>query len=337
VSTNDDEENQICVLTPTYVSTPDTAALQSRYTPPPIREPILPSENVAFRRSGRLRTPSGELSNVLADPDIATKGLVARNPAANVSAIEHATGLARRIVTIEGEQVVVSDSQWISASRNRLTAEQFSGTEYVIDITRFPEGIRVVDSPELLEQGRQRGVPEAWFRNQTEARIGGPPEAEVLFSPRVPPEAITPVSELPTRIVQPPAPQLPTEGFAGWIGRHGSKVSKGLTGVGIGFSAIRVYNAAEQSLDIGSFRPLAAESIRQAGAWGGSILGGRVGGAIGGAAGGGSGLAGGPAAPGTVPAGAIVGGFIGGIAGSLGGGYLGFEVGDYFADMIYPD
>lgn len=284
-----------------------------------------------------LRTPSGTESSVVADPNVVSEGFVARNPQSSASAAEHALGLKRITVTIDAELVRISDTAWISLSRNPLPREMFNGELFVVDMTCLPESTEVVEGPGLIESAQELGANERWLRSQIQGTEGFPPETEVLVRGQVPAEAITSFNDLPRETVQAPPPAMPTEGVAGWIGRHGSNVTRGLTGVGIAVTTIRLSAAREESYETGSVRPIAAEAIRQAGAWGGSYLGGRFGMMAGSLLGGGSGLSGGAAAPATVPSGAVVGAFVGGISFSLFGGWVGFETADIIADMIHRD
>lgn len=99
---------------------------------------------------------------------------------------------------------------------------------------------------------------------------------------------------------------------------HGARV---LTTFGIAFTAYDLSCAINESYKINSFKPIAAETIRQAGGWGSGIIGFKIG-AAGGAA---IGIETGP--------GAIITGLIGGIIfGSA--GYFGA---DWIADFIHEN
>ncbi len=296
-----------------------------------------PSDNMAFRRSGNLRTPEGEISSTPADPNPAVEGFQSRNPLGTATPVEHATGQARVEISdvATRERVAVSNSRYVSMSRNpNISSNQFSGELWAIDLNKAGVGTEIIDTPQLIEQARESGMPSdnPWFRNQTEGSPLGPPEQEVIGSPGVPGEAVTLESELPRVTVPNPPAVMPTTGFAGWIGRNGSTVGKAGTGVGIVLTGWDLYQAGKRSIDRGDWRPFAGESVRQAFTWGGSLLGGRVGGMIGAAAGGGSGaVAGAPTGPGevvTIPAGAVIGGFAGKVGGSVLGGFGGRWVGN---------
>ena len=284
---------------------------------------------MAFRRSGNLLTPEGKLSSTPADPDIATRGFEAYNPMSDVTAVEHATGQARTEVSdvTTHERVMVSNSRHVSMSRNP-NISQFHGELYAIDMDKLPPDTEVVENSELLKQASEKFPPDnPFFESQTKGISGRPAEMEVLASPRVPPEAITPVADLPKTTVALPPAVMPAGGMAGWIGRNGSTVGKVGTVVGVAVTVHDLGAAGQRSLAKNDWRPLAGEGIRQAFQWGGSILGGIFGQGAGLAIGAGFGAtAGAPTGPGealTIPSGAVIGGFAGGILGSIAGALQG--------------
>jgi RHS repeat-associated protein len=288
-----------------------------------------PSDNMFFRRSGTLKTPSGGASSIPADPNWETEGINAKDASSNKTPVEHATGQAREPITIDGEEVHISKSRYISMSRNPDVP--FEGELLVIDGNKVPE---YIDAPELLKMGKQEGASPQWIENQTKGTNGKPPEMEALAVEHIPPEAITPEANLQRVQLPNPSGVMPTTGFAGWIGRNGSTVGKLGTGVGILVTAVDLEAAAKRSYAKGDWRPLAGEGVRQAFTWGGSLLGGGLGRSAGFALGGGSGTAGGPAAPATVPAGAVIGAFVGGIAGSIAGASGGRSLGNSVVDWL---
>jgi hypothetical protein len=204
---------------------------------------------------------------------------------------------------------------------------------------KLPPDTKVVENPELLKQASEKLPPEnPFFENQTKGSPKGPAEMEVLASPGVPPEAITPVADLPTTTVAMPPAVMPTEGIAGWIGRNGSTVGKLGTAVGVAFTARDLYAAGKRSLEKNDWRPLAGEGVRQAFQWAGSIGLGFAGRGLGALVGGGVGAAAGaPTGPGeaaVIPTGVVIGSFAGGIAGSIAGSIFGRAVGNNVVNRL---
>lgn len=85
------------------------------------------------------------------------------------------------------------------------------------------------------------------------------------------------------------------------------RVGRVLTVVGVVFTVKDVADATQRSVDKGSFKPLAAETVRQIGGWGGAVAGGKIGFLVGAA----FGIETGPGAVVTGAIGAIIFGAIG--------------------------
>ena len=99
------------------------------------------------------------------------------------------------------------------------------------------------------------------------------------------------------------------------------RIGRVCTVVAIVVTVIDLGRATDKSVQQGSVKPIAAESLRQIGGWGGAIAGAKIGGVLGAAVG----IETGP--------GAIVTGVIGAIA----FGYLGYIGADLIADQISPN
>jgi len=99
------------------------------------------------------------------------------------------------------------------------------------------------------------------------------------------------------------------------------RIGRALTVVGVIFTIKDVADATQRSINQKSYKPLAAESIRQVGGWGGAIAGGKAGFAIGA-------LFGIETGPGALVTGAIGAVIVGGAA------YYGF---DLLADKLSPN
>ncbi len=159
-----------------------------------------------------------------------------------------------------------------------------SGAEYISEEDLSMDADRLqMEKPNLAARVRQ------WMGNQGNER-------EVLFKGNIPASAIV------------------TPGGRGVI-----YLGRGLAVVGVAVSAYDVGTALAKSVDKGSPRPIAAESLRQIGGWGGAYAGGLAGAE-------GAALLG-------LPVGGVGAGLTG-LGGALVGGYLGYKGGDYLADPI---
>lgn len=112
--------------------------------------------------------------------------------------------------------------------------------------------------------------------------------------------------------------KVPASAIKGPVAMGATRALQGVQIVGFTMSAIELKNAAQKSNATGSARPLAAETMRQAGSWASAWAGMKLG-ALAGAA------VGIETGPGAIATGAI-GGAVGGVA-----GYFGF---DWIADHI---
>lgn len=190
-------------------------------------------------------------------------------------------------------------SPLLSASRWPLGATRFKGTPFWIDEARakasgatFHEVDEIVTDLERIAAKTRDATSQARIRD-----IIGKVRAdrEVLIRGSVPASAVK-----------------------GPLAMGATRALQGVQIVGFAVTAIDMTRAAQASRDRRSIKPLAAETIRQAGGWAAAWAGMKVG-AAGGA------LVGIETGPGAIATGAI-GGVLGGI-----GGYYGF---DWIADHI---
>lgn len=181
----------------------------------------------------------------------------------------------------------------------------FSGKLLWIDVGKLEaHGAKLISAKELvavLEEYRREYPHLAKRINNTIYAIEKF-EGEVLIQGKAHPKAMI----------------RPSEYFMSRAGRCVGVLSFALTGYALGV-------ATNQSIEMRSIKPLAAEATRQVGGWMGFAIGFKLGSGTGSAVG----AFGGPAAPATVPAGALIGGFIGGV--------IGYFAGDAAADVIHPN
>jgi hypothetical protein len=198
-------------------------------------------------------------------------------------------------------QHVGGPSPYLSASANPKGAPNITGKPYWIDPALAKNaGAEFISNPELVKDMDRLVAQNPSFQARADmwkqAQAAG--ELEVLFKGNVPPQAIE---------------------------SQGMRTIKGL-GRGAGYlgAAMTAYdlgNATKQSIEQKSPKPIAAETVRQVGGWGGAWAGAQGGAALGG-------LLGIETGPGAILTG-LVGGLIGGI-----GGYLGA---DWVADKIHEN
>jgi len=226
-------------------------------------------------------------------------GLSARNPKDyRILPAEHA--LAEPIAKH-------SNTPYISTS-NRFPdgAGNFAGKKVFIDISQLEKaGVKQISEAELIKQLLEYKKQYPHTANRVDRLVNAIKNVEgevLLHGEKIPAKAVfTPESLAKSQ--------------------RGIKVGRGVMIVGIAFTAYDMGKATNESVKIKSAKPVAAETVRQIGGWGGAVLGAK-GGAAAGA------LLGVETGPGLIVTGAI-GGIIGGTAGYFGA--------DWIADYIYED
>ncbi len=248
-----------------------------------------------------------------------------RNPLARLSPAEHALGNP--------------NSQWLSASNRSFGAPNMQGRPLLIDMDAIRRaGGKIVSEAELVAdlQRYAKQSPGAAGRVQKLISAIRGFEGETLIgTTETPRNAVRQVSRAHSAYVR-AAEDLWAQFEAKQISR--AELEKSLSGLddaykgsralgrvgrvfmiaGVVFTAVDMGYAVEQSVEEQSFRPVAAESVRQVGGWGGAIAGAKLGGIAGAAVGIETG-------PGAIVTGAI-GAIIFGAAGYFGA--------DWVADMI---
>jgi murein DD-endopeptidase MepM/ murein hydrolase activator NlpD len=193
-----------------------------------------------------------------------------------------------------------TDSGFISASDRPLGSPRFEGERFWIDVAKAEQsGVKVHETSEIIADldrviaKTKSAVQRDKFAKIREAAVNV--DREILLEGHVPAGAV--------------------KGATSMALTRGAQV---VTGVGIILTAYDLEQAGERSVKQGSVKPLAAESVRQAGGWAGAWAGAEIGGMAGAAVGIETG-------PGAVVTG-LVGGLIGGIAGFMGADWIGHKI-----------
>jgi hypothetical protein len=234
-----------------------------------------------------------------------------------------------------------ASSQFLSTSNKAFGAPSINGKPLLIDIAKAEAaGAQIVTLEQLIADLKRFSAQNPSARAQVDKLIDiiKNVEGEVLIEGKVPGQAVSQLSAAHNAYVrsaevlweqftskQITKAQLEAElaalerayGKAKFVGRLG----RALTVVGVIFTVKDVAAATQRSLDQKSYKPLAAESIRQVGGWGGAIAGGKAGFALGA-------LFGIETGPGAIVTGALGAVIVGGAA------YYGF---DLLADQISPN
>jgi hypothetical protein len=219
-------------------------------------------------------------------------GLTPPHPESMLSLGEHALG--------------ENQSRYLSASTKPKGAPNIGGRPIFIDIKKaLAAGAKIHSTQEIIDDLNQlvKDRPELSQRVEKLKKVIAEIEGEVLIEGAVPASAIK--------------------------SRAGMALTRSLRGVqvlGVAFTVYDVGKASVKSIRQQSVKPIAAESIRQIGGWGGAWLGMKVGSGVGAGVGAAAGIELGPGAIGTGVIGGAIGGFIFGI-----GGYFGA---DWVADLI---
>jgi hypothetical protein len=178
-------------------------------------------------------------------------GMIPTNPFSNITIGEHASG--------------VKPSPFLSGSTLPNGAPNIDGSPQYIDIKKAEAaGCKIHTTEEILKDLKrlQDQAPNLATKNRLQKVINSVEglEKEVLVKGNVPANAVKSATTM--------------------------KITKGLRIVniiGIVITAYELEKATEKSIDQKSFKPIAAETIRQVGRWGAAIAGAKIG-AIGGAA-----------------------------------------------------
>lgn len=223
-------------------------------------------------------------------------GFRPRAPGSSVSLGEHAMGNTL--------------SKYISASNKPAGAPNFEGTSWVIDVNKAKASGAVIHSTKDiikdLDRLAQSAEPALAARIAKLKSVIQSMEGEVLIEGTVPANAVKSAK----------AAMSEAKLLAGM-----TKGARVIGFVGIVLSAYDIGKATAQSYQEASIRPLAAESIRQAGGWGMGWAGFKIGAAAGA-------VLGVETGPGLLATG-LVGGLIFGVAGYFGA--------DWVADKIHAN
>ncbi|RKH63916.1 LysM peptidoglycan-binding domain-containing protein [Corallococcus llansteffanensis] len=192
-------------------------------------------------------------------------------------------------------------SQFLSTSQKVFGAPSINGTPLLIDIAKAEAaGARIIPIEQLVSELKQFAAqnPGAQTRVNKLIDIIQTVEGEVLIEGRVAGQAVSKLPAAHTAYVRAAEDlwkqfaskkitkaqleaglkKLETAfGKSRFIGRLG----RALTVVGVVFTVKDVADATQRSIHQKSYKPLAAESIRQAGGWGGAFVGAKAGFAVG--------------------------------------------------------
>jgi hypothetical protein len=244
---------------------------------------VITSQKLAARVSARFGQP------LSAFPNPEQFGFHPTDPNAPVSMGRHAMGM--------------KPSKFLSASRRLFGARRFVGRPFWIDVEKAKAaGATVHETREILsdlDRIAAKTKKAAGIARINEVRAKVVTDQEVLFGR---------AGVLAKAIKGPAAMAL-------------TRVAQGIQIVGFAITAVEIESAAEESIKIGSIKPLGAETVRQTGSWAMAWAGMKLGAAAGAA----FGIETGPGAVVTAVGGALVGGTA---------GYLGF---DWVADHIHPN
>jgi hypothetical protein len=255
--------------------------------------------------------------------------LLPKNPLGKITPAEHAMAMKSL------------SSQYLSTSQKVFGAPSINGTPLLIDIAKAEAaGARIVPMEQLVTELKQFAAqnPTAKARVDKLIDIIQTVEGEVLIEGKVDGKAVSKVSVAHSAYIrsaedlwkkfssrqitkaQLEAELKALEGAFSKARRIG-RIGRALTVVGVIFTVKDVAEATQRSINQQSYKPLAAESIRQVGGWGGAIAGAKAGFAVGA-------LFGIETGPGAVITGAIGAVIVGGAA------YYGF---DLLADKLSPN
>jgi LysM repeat protein/outer membrane lipoprotein SlyB len=209
--------------------------------------------------------------------------LLPPNPTANLSIAEHALGN--------------NTSQFLSSSNKPFGAPSIQGKPLMIDLSKAETtGARVFTVEEVVADLNRFANENPATRTRVNQLIWAVQkvEGETLIEGGVPSDAVKRISTAQTPYVK-TAEEL-------WAQFQAKKISKAqleselkaletayskakifgrvgrvLTVVGIVLTVKDVADATQRSVNRNSYKPLAAETVRQVGGWGGAIAGGKIG------------------------------------------------------------
>jgi len=232
-------------------------------------------------------------------------------------------------------------SQFLSGSTKPFGAPTMKGTPVLVDIAKVQAaGGKVVTVAELVADLERYVVQNPAAKTRVEKLLWAVKkiEGEMLIASKTPAGSGKPISSIHTQFVR-SAEDLYQAFTNGQISKAQleealinlerayskarviGKVGRVLMVVGVVFTAVDLGLATKRSVDQKSFKPIAAEGVRQVGGWGMAIAGGKVGGVLGAALGVETG-------PGLIVTGAI---------GALVFGAAGYFGADWVADHISPN
>lgn len=264
--------------------------------------------------------------------------LFPKNPLAKYSPAEHA--LMGNI--LETQYLSTSNKPFGSPTMPKQSLKNPKGWNelLLIDTDKAQSGgAKIIRVEELVADLRRHAIENPKAQNQIRNLINAIEkiEGETLIEGSVPGNAVKRVSTAHSKYIA-TADELVAQAKRGAISEQQlyteleslgksykkakifGRVGRVLTVVGVVFTAVDVADAAQKSYDKGSFKPLAAETVRQVGGWGGAMAGAKIGFWVGAA----FGIETGP--------GAIVTGAVGAIV----FGAIGYFAGDYLAGWIDP-
>lgn len=309
----------------TYVSLPGTLGPGGTFTPLQPDKSTKPSQQLGSKHGNAKKDDTtgkvihgakpevrGPAKNTVIRKDdpknkLTKKGFKRTDPKASNSPGEHALG--------EHLDKPKQPSQHISASENPRGAPKYKGKKYWIDIDKAKKaGVEYITNAELeehlddqVQSGRfDKGRVDNWKIDQVvdHEKLAKEPTSKLkdISKRGGEMEGVFTKNDVPAAAVETGAMRI---------------VKRLAQGVGAATTAIDVGNAIIESIEQGSIKPLAAEVIRQVGAWGGAALAIFLVGLL------------------STPVGWL-GMLIGFAVGSLGGigGYLGS---DYLADQIWAN
>jgi RHS repeat-associated protein len=183
-------------------------------------------------------------------------------------------------------------------------APGIQGQPLWINLNSSAANVEIITNPQIIADARRIGVPPALIEMYQANQLRG--EGEILFRGNIGPSAISPT--------MPPSVQ----GGATMVLMRGTQ---GLTVIAAAGTGYRMGTSIDQSVQQGSFAPVAAQTIREVGGWGGAIAGAKLGGAVGTALG----IETGPGA------------ILTGLGGAIIGGTAGYFGADWVADRVHKN